>query len=468
MKKIKNCVVIGMLMLIMFVSSGCYSKCGTNVKISMSEDGKGTFLTEIKIDKEFFNQDNCWKINGINEYVEKLKAQTDKDVSLNYKIEEFEEKKDKYYKLIISFDFNSAEEFNEILGKLEVGTRKAYNECDRSYLSEHNVDSYYRYREILDEILQKYLKDNGIKYKAKGKNYKKLLEELYRDSYYINCIEEENEKKHYLLNDFYSKENYIKICDNETEKLLIIKPYAWIALSDYLGEIHYLIANDLLDMELVGKKVKEYSYIDVSYYVNGYLNEMGVAEELKLLMDKNKKRKDKYYNLDDYDIKLIDTHNFGEYWERRFEAADFGYLDYGAWYMDNPEYWMIKLYMSAVYDSRYVFGSSGKIEYGNNVYKLNFVASNVEEYIISSIKGKKAKITYKMKEDENKEDTKKNDDKSNINNQDDNKSQDTKEDNSQLDNVPDTGDDYDVPLIIGLAGLSLICLIRLIRYIREN
>ena len=91
-------------MFAMVMLNGCSVNCSSDLNITMSEDGKGTFSTEIKIDKEFFEKEEYWKINGIDEYVEKMKAETDKDVSLNYNIHEFEDCQNIILKHIIGIE----------------------------------------------------------------------------------------------------------------------------------------------------------------------------------------------------------------------------------------------------------------------------------------------------------------------------------------------------------------------------
>ena len=113
------------------------------------------------------------------------------------------------------------------------------------------------------------------------------------------------------------------------------------------------------------------------------------------------------------------------------------------------------------------------INYGDNTYELEeYLLSYMDSITISSVKGKKAIKTWKKEViDEyshDKSDTDKEIDKNDNKNKNDNKDKDV---NSELlDKSPDTGDDTDVSLIlglVGLAGLSGIGLIRLIRYVRN-
>ena len=471
MDKLKKVIIIGILMLILCSSTGCDWGWQGESDMTMSKDGKGTFSITVKIYKDFFSEKHFSKVNGIDEYVAKLKAQTDKDIDLKYTIDKDKSKEVDY--ITVSFEYNSIEEFEEKIRMMDEKSLNLYNTSDTSYLSSDVFDSYNNYKRTLDTEFQKYLKDNGITFNPKGKNYKKIFENVYICT---NHYQKEHTGKHKIKNNKSVLESYVKLEKKGSESTLTIKPNAIFAFSNYISEMNYFIGNDVLDFEKLNPVLSEFVYDKEIKYIYDFLNMVKISKELKLVMDKDKKVEG--YDIDKYNEKIFDDENFsGEYAQKLddyINAYDEDENDEKMQlYNADPRNKLETLYSTLLFGLDCSILTMVNISYGDNTYETEeYLLSYMDSITISSVKGKKAIETWKKEViDEyshDKSDTDKEIDKNDNKNKNDNKDKDV---NSELlDKSPDTGDDTDVSLIlglVGLAGLSGIGLIRLIRYVRN-
>lgn len=475
MVKLKKIIMIGILMLILCSSTGCDWVCQGESDMTMSKDGKGTFSTTVKIYKDFFSEKYYSKVNGIDEYIAKLKAQTDKDIDLKFIIDK--DKSDKVDYITVSFNYDTIEEFDEKIRIMDERAINLYNTNDANYLSSDVFDAYNNYKHTLDIELQKYLKNNGITFNSKGKNYKKILDKIYTSTKHY---QKKYTGKRYFFHTKDTIDNYAKIEKKDSESILTLKSDAILAFNNYLGEINYLIGNEIIDAEKMNTVLSEHVYEKEAKYIHDFLNSVKLSKELKLIMDKDKKVKG--YDIDKYSVKTFDDENFSDSYdwavsdyfdEDCCDEEDYDEDNSNTFFNEDPKDRLETLYSILLLGLDGNMVTMVNINYGDNTYELEeYLLSYMDSITISSVKGKKAIKTWKKEViDEyshDKSDTDKEIDKNDNKNKNDNKDKDV---NSELlDKSPDTGDDTDVSLIlglVGLAGLSGIGLIRLIRYVRN-